>query len=676
LVLIPLGVPAASAADCVQPSTSIVKVLPWGQSWLSPQSVWHLTKGAGVTVAVVDSGVDSTPAQLRGRVLPGFDFATDEPPATDDCTGSGTALAGIVAAGQTSGVGFAGIAPSATILPIRITEGSNQPGPTLMAAGIRKAVDQGASVVLVPSPNWLPTGDLRTAVQYAASSNVVVIAPPAVIGGQPDYRQRTSFPELVVVDAMTVTGARQSAGERPLPIDLLAPGVDVMSIGVGGTGHVSGSGAGYAAAFVAGAAALVRSYYPSLSAAEVKKRLLLSAEHPGKSVPDSIAGYGVVNPYAAVTMSMPAVNADRLDRIIEPQVFTIPDAPVKQHPGQAISTSFTLVAAVAVVLAGLFAMIVRRGKKRKWTPAGQPIPIGPPPRPPGPSGTTTNRPPNGSPSSGTPSGGSRSRRKPAARRASSRAAVRASGSGGGRRRAGVNRELAEAQPTTSTASPDSVLTDPSLTDTGLAGPEGAESELTGPSLAEPGFRADSGPADSGLTVSDTGLVELTHRTDPDHAGRGAADLSYADSAGTELSRAELNPGQPRRGEFTSMASAAPAGVERGAEELLRENAELLREIAALRARNASMGSSRGSAGPRHRSRSSAEEESVDESASRFAGQADPARVLRNRIDDPEISDEKFFADLRREQGEYRKKTDSSRVREDDLPSSGPTALGH
>jgi membrane-anchored mycosin MYCP len=175
-----------------------------------------------------------------------------------------------------------------------------------------------------------------------------------------------AYPAVVSVAGVApggALGARPAEGERT---DLLAPGYQVMSVGPGGSGNFVGSDDAFAAAYVAGAAALVRSYRPGLSAVEVVRRLETTAAHPGGTLPHPAAGYGAVDPYAAVA-----------DIVADPRPPGLA-APLRiRHPSPAGSpgrTALRLTAALlaAVAALGAVALLVPRGRARGWRPDGVP----------------------------------------------------------------------------------------------------------------------------------------------------------------------------------------------------------------------------------------------------------------------------------------------------------------
>ncbi|GAB3818065.1 hypothetical protein GCM10027605_69920 [Micromonospora zhanjiangensis] len=157
---------------------------PWAQQRYLPDRLAALATGAGVTVAVIDSGVDQKHPQLRGRVAAGNDFLDPGGDGTRDCAGHGTGVASIIAAGSTTGTTFHGLAPGARILPVRVSEqqvvDGKESGRTVsapvFARSIRWAVDHGADVINLSVVLYQDDPAVRAAVGYAVGRDVVVVA--------------------------------------------------------------------------------------------------------------------------------------------------------------------------------------------------------------------------------------------------------------------------------------------------------------------------------------------------------------------------------------------------------------------------------------------------------------------------------------------------------------------
>ncbi|MFJ8916075.1 type VII secretion-associated serine protease mycosin [Amycolatopsis sp. NPDC102389] len=368
----PVPLPAQQKG-CLPAPANTEPGVPWAQQRMAVDRVWALTKGAGVTVGVVDTGVDgSTPQLSDGRVKPGVDVTTPErKPANDDCFGHGTFVAGIIGAAVRPGTGFAGVAPEATILPIRcaITTADGSPPvltATEMAKGLRAAVDGGARVINISASTDTPDEELADAVRYAAQRDVVVVASAANTAQQGDpITYPASYPTVIAVGAIDITGKKADFSQTGKFLSLVAPGVGVTSVGPGGAGHWVGSGTSYAAPFVAGVAALVRAYRPRLSAEQVKYRLEATADHPAAALPDAQLGWGTVNAMAAVTTLLPEESGTAAPVVAaEPAPLPVPVRP--DGPGEVVAVT----AAISVPVLALIGLLVFRlclgARRRRW----------------------------------------------------------------------------------------------------------------------------------------------------------------------------------------------------------------------------------------------------------------------------------------------------------------------
>ncbi|MGH3239131.1 MAG: type VII secretion-associated serine protease mycosin, partial [Spirillospora sp.] len=300
---------------CTNPDQAlpVIRQLPWAQRTLDPKSVWPHSTGSRVTVAVVDSGVDADHPQLRdGAVLRGEDFhLLGEYPGDFDCASHGTAVASIIAARQASGVGFAGLAPDARILPVRVSDrevGENGDAERIdskvLARGIWYAVKSGAKVINLSLAGTAKNRYVDDAIRYARSKDVVVVAAAGnARQGESGPVYPAGYPGVIGVGAVDQSGVLLSGSRTGPHVDLVAPGGNVLAA-VRAGGHRYWDGTSVAAAFVSGAAALVRARWPELSADKVAERLKATAT-PTPGGPGSLAyGAGLINPYRAVTDGM------------------------------------------------------------------------------------------------------------------------------------------------------------------------------------------------------------------------------------------------------------------------------------------------------------------------------------------------------------------------------------
>lgn len=356
---------------CLPAPTATAVRTPWPLEYLRPRRVWSLTEGAGVTVAVVDTGVDADTPQLVGRVREGIDVTGSAGSADEDCLGHGTFVAGIIGAAPMEGSGFTGVAPAVTILPVRVATSleADQPGsltPERLATGIRRAVDAGADVVNVSASTTVDDAALKAAVDYAERRDVVLVAS---VANEQDDAARPVYPaayrSVVAVGAIDPSGARATFSATGSFVDLVAPGEDVISIGPRGGGHWQGSGTSYAAPFVAGTAALVRAYHPQLSAAQVRHRLLATAIPAAAELPDPAYGWGTVDPLAAVTDVVPE-EIGVAETLVAPPPARLPPESVTDELGAVLA-----VVGVVVAVIGTFGMVwgarlAGAAQRRRW----------------------------------------------------------------------------------------------------------------------------------------------------------------------------------------------------------------------------------------------------------------------------------------------------------------------
>ncbi|MBO4207358.1 type VII secretion-associated serine protease mycosin [Micromonospora echinofusca] len=377
----PFGVPAVGRAPACPVATVTaepVTGVPWPQTRYAPERLGTLATGAGVTVAVVDSGVDPRHPQLRGRVLDGVDLLDPGGDGTDDCAGHGTAVASIIAAGRRPDTSFTGLAPAARILPVRVSEQQVIEGresgrtvrPEEFARAIRWAVDHGAQVLNLSVVLYADVPAVRSAIRYAVDRDVVVVAAAGNLHGDGDPRPYpAAYAGVIGVGAITADGGLADFSQVGPYVDVVAPGSDVIAA-VPGRGHRRTAGTSYATPFVAATAALLRQYRPELTAGQVADRIAATADPARGAGPGSGYGAGVLNPYRAVSETPPG-------RPVTPTVLSGddpagPGLAAREVRRSAARDRALLVAgsvSAVVVLAVLLALVLPRGTRRGWRPA-------------------------------------------------------------------------------------------------------------------------------------------------------------------------------------------------------------------------------------------------------------------------------------------------------------------
>jgi subtilisin family serine protease len=291
----------------------------WLSDWQVQQKVWPLAQGSGVTVAVLDSGVQASIPDLHGVVVPGLDLTghatRGEVDFNRSLDGHGTAVS-VLIAGQGYGTGTVGIAPQARILPVALpyTPGSTITGAEL-AKAVRFAVENGARVI-----NMSFGGPVRSAsacdpveqdaFAYALEHNVVLVASSGdtVVSGTVPV-DPASCAGVLAVGAVEPNGSLWPYDDRQPYVAVAAPGDHMVDVGWDERFTTEGAGTGFSAALVAGAAALIQSRYPAMPWYQVDQRLIDTAVAEGSPVPNDGYGYGIVNLAKAVNASAYPVSA-------------------------------------------------------------------------------------------------------------------------------------------------------------------------------------------------------------------------------------------------------------------------------------------------------------------------------------------------------------------------------
>jgi type VII secretion-associated serine protease mycosin len=348
---------------------------------------WELSTGAGVTVSVVDSGVDFRHPKLAGAVDPPADFLSTDgttfetrPGGPEDCVGHGTAIAGIIAARSAGDDRVLGVAPGARIAPFRF-EGDIANAPLAMiAAAIRAAADHSKVMDLSFTAKHDPR--IHDAIRYALSRDVVVVAAAGNENqsnpGVTSYP--AAYPGVLAVASVDADGRPSAESNRGSWVGIAAPGQELTTLASGGGGYTVVTGTSFATAVVAGTAALVRAKFPNLSAAEVVARLEDTAVSPGEGRDDA-TGAGIVDPFAALsavgataptvpTVSAtaaagPAVTGDAV------RVLPVPVAEPPLTPVGTIALAATTIMLVAAGIAAAAGMTRRRSAARRGVAGAQ-----------------------------------------------------------------------------------------------------------------------------------------------------------------------------------------------------------------------------------------------------------------------------------------------------------------
>ena len=319
--------------------------------WLAESGItkaWDVSKGAGVKVAVIDSGVDGRHPDLGGVLAGGADISGagkangqesigakpehgtlvatmlagrghQAPEATAKPSASATGPAAGPAAGPD---GVVGVAPEAQLLSVSTWLGSANPGgksdQDQIPEAVRWAVDNGARVINISlgstSPEWPQSWD--AAFLYAEQKDVVIVAAAGNrVGGNVQVGAPATIPGVLTVAGLDRTGAASiDSSSQGISIGVAAPAEDLVG-GLPGGGYADWAGTSGATPIVSGVAALIRSKWPEMSASQVINRIVTTAKDAGAPGKDPLYGFGVLNAEAALKADVPETKVNPLGSI-------------------------------------------------------------------------------------------------------------------------------------------------------------------------------------------------------------------------------------------------------------------------------------------------------------------------------------------------------------------------
>ncbi len=273
----------------------------WHLPSVSAPKAWDATTGSsGVTIAVIDTGVDYNHQDLKGKCVAGYNFVDRTTDPMDD-HGHGTHVAGIAAAFGDNSTGVAGMDWKARIMPIKVLDAQGSGYDSDVAAGIRFATDRGAEVINMSlgSPDYSYT--ITEAVSYAHGKGVTMVAASGNEASGVSYP--AACDHVIAVGALDSNDSLAYFSNRGAALDLTAPGVSILSTFHGGYQKMSGTS--MASPVVAGCASLVLAAHPGYGPSQVEQALKGGAMDLGSPGFDTSYGYGKVNAHAAVAGEQP-----------------------------------------------------------------------------------------------------------------------------------------------------------------------------------------------------------------------------------------------------------------------------------------------------------------------------------------------------------------------------------
>jgi type VII secretion-associated serine protease mycosin len=292
----------------------------WDVSKIHTTQAWQKSTGAGVIVAVIDTGVDGSHPDLAGHVLTGYNAITNKVGGNTDGNGHGTHVAGTIAALTGNGVGVSGFAPDARILPVKVFGNDGAGYMSDVAEGIVWATDHSAKVINMSIGSTAKLAAVSSAIKYARSKGVTVVA---AAGNEREEGSPTSYPaadEGVIAVAATDSADRyayySNAGSY---VDVAAPGSNIIntySTSLHDGDYAMMSGTSMASPHVAAVAALLKAYQPAITPDQVEQALESSAVDLGTKGFDKNYGNGRIDAAAALAQVGRVVTANVTTRTV------------------------------------------------------------------------------------------------------------------------------------------------------------------------------------------------------------------------------------------------------------------------------------------------------------------------------------------------------------------------
>jgi thermitase len=275
----------------------------WHLAKIGAATAWDRSQGSGVTIAILDSGIDATHPDLAARMVPGWNFI-DNSADTSDVNGHGTAVAGAAAATLNNGIGVAAVAGLARLMPVRIADANAYAYWSTVAQGLTWAADNGARVANISYVGVASSASVQSAANYMRSKGGLVV----VAAGNNNIDENIApTSSMIPVAATDEADAKTSFSSWGQFVAVSAPGINIWTTTRGGA-YQAWWGTSMASPVVAGAVALMMSSNPSLPAAQIESLLYASAVDLGAAGRDPVFGHGRLNAAGAVQAAAAAVS--------------------------------------------------------------------------------------------------------------------------------------------------------------------------------------------------------------------------------------------------------------------------------------------------------------------------------------------------------------------------------
>ncbi|HLD89107.1 MAG TPA: S8 family peptidase [Candidatus Nanoarchaeia archaeon] len=271
------------------------QTLSWGIDRVDGELSWSTATGAGVKVAVIDTGIDIAHPDLKNNVKGGVNFVATARNYKDD-NGHGTHVAGIISS-ENNGIGVVGVSPKASLYAVKVLDRTGSGYYSSIIAGLQWAVDNGMQVASMSLGGSADSQALHDAVDNAYSKGVLLVAASGNEAGKVSYP--AAYSSVIAVSATDSNNNLASFSNYGNEISLSAPGVSIYSTYKGG-GYATLSGTSMAAPHVSGAAALAIQSHPGYTNFQIRDLLARTSIDLGAAGLDAQYGYGLVNAYNAV----------------------------------------------------------------------------------------------------------------------------------------------------------------------------------------------------------------------------------------------------------------------------------------------------------------------------------------------------------------------------------------
>ncbi|MFF6981108.1 type VII secretion-associated serine protease mycosin [Streptomyces sp. NPDC008343] len=386
-VAAPLAPTATAADQCTFPGKTY-EGRPWALQRVLLDELWKQSKGKGVRVAVIDTGVDVKNRQLapavdvkKGRnFLPpnlkddqGNKIERGSEDGITDVVGHGTKVAGIIAARPAKGSGVVGLAPEATIIPIQQNDAEGHGDTDSLAKAINYAANEAkADVINISQDTVNPitaTSTLKGAVDNALAKNIVIVASAGNDGldGNVKKTYPASYDGVLAVASSDRNNERAAFSQSGDFVDVAAPGVDMVSTVPRG-GHCADNGTSFSAPYVTGVAALIKAKHPDWTQKQITAQIMQTAE---RSIPghDRLVGWGIVDPVRALTeddkpIDHPVPSNEGAGQAEAPTVAQLPLGETPQERAARLGTYVVVGSLVLVAVIAGGAVAMRDGRRK------------------------------------------------------------------------------------------------------------------------------------------------------------------------------------------------------------------------------------------------------------------------------------------------------------------------